>query len=175
MDYNLLIDILLGLVMIVGLGLFHEVTSYMTFNWYMIVVIIPLFSVCQVASLVKSAVDVKSNLHSITETKSIDIWYLCISLLFWLIPIVIDTGVASLSAFIKYQVVGSISMNDVYLICEIIPISLLLIPCFFVKLREILPKYTQSYIYESMGILGIAANILVLVFGGWLTVTLINT
>ena len=174
-DYNLPTDILLGLVLIVGLGFLYEKTFYMTFSWYMIVAIIPIIIVFQISSFTADKVESKPKLENIPQVKTDDALSLFASLLFWLIPIIIEAGFGGLLVCIKYQISGKISLDDVYLICEIIPICLLLIPCFFVNLREMLPNYTKTYIYDSMNILGIAANILVLVFGGWLTVTAINT
>jgi hypothetical protein len=182
MDYNLIADILLGLVMIVSIGFLYEMTSYMTFDWYIwiayipiAIAMIPIVSIVQISSLVKGEVKSEPELQNITRTKTDNVLSLFAALVFWLIPIVIEAGFASLAVFSKYKAFGSISTDDVYCICEIIPICLLLIPCLFVKLRDSLPKYTKSYIYDSMNIVGVATNILVLVFSGWLTVTAINT
>ena len=139
----------------------------------------PIASIFQIINLIKGKIDVNSDIQISPRAEPIDIWvvliWVVLTPLIWLIPIIVDVGLASLSVFIKHQLFGKVSSDDVYLICGIIPICLISIPCFFAKLREILPKGIQSYIYESMGIIGIAANILVLVVGGWLTVTAINT
>lgn len=174
MDYNLLTDILLSLAIIVCLGFLYEITAYITFNWYMMVVLLPIASAFQILIIMIDKVGSKSKSQNIREIKIDDIWALFYALPFWLVPIIVETGLGSLSVFIKYKVFGSVSIDDVYRICEIIPICLLVIPCFFVKLREAIPKYSRSYIYESFNFVGVGANILILIFGGWLTLAAIN-
>ena len=174
MDYNLLTDILLSLAMIVCLGFLYEITSYITFNWYMMVAILPIASAFQILIIMIDKVENKSKSQNIREIKMDDIWSLFYALPFWLVPIIMETGLGSLSVFIKYKVFWSVSLDDVYRICEIIPICLLAIPCFFMKLREAIPKYSRIYIYESFNFIGVGANILALMFGGWLTVAAIN-
>ena len=139
----------------------------------------PIASIFQIVNLIKGKIDVNSDIQISPKAEPIDIWvvliWVVLTPLIWLVPIIVDVGFASLSVFIKHQLFGKVLIDDVYRICAIIPICLFLIPCCSAKLRELLPKYTNSYMYDSMGVLGVAANILVLVFGGWLTVTAINT
>ena len=165
-------------MIIIGLGFLHEMTAFMTYNWYMLILIIPIMpiaSIFQIINLIKGKIDVNSDIQISPRAEPIDIWvvliWVVLTPLIWLVPIIVDVGLASLSVFIKHQLFGKVSLDDVYLICGIIPVCLISIPCFFAKLREILPKGIKAYIYDSMGIVGIAANILVLVVGGWLTVT----
>jgi hypothetical protein len=174
LDYNLLADIFLGLVVIVSIGFLHEITGYMTFHWYALVLAIPIAIGFKLWSLTRETIDVNTEQNTIPETTKNDVWDTLVSLLFWSLPVVIEMALSGFSVLSKYQVFGRVSIDDVYIICEAVPIVFLLIPCLSSKLREMLPKYTKSYIYETSDTFGVSANVLVLVVGGWLSITAIN-
>jgi hypothetical protein len=186
MDYNLLTDILLGLGIVLMVGALYEITTYITFNWCWILVGIlvglPIGIIYKIASLIKGeSATVEDNAKYNSNAVSIDkqiltgVWYFSILLLFWLTPIAIELGIASLSVFIKYKLFGNLAMDDVYRICEVVPICLILIPCLVPKLKEMLPKYTKFYIYDDLSnILGVGSNILILLYGGWISYALVN-
>jgi hypothetical protein len=175
LDYNLLVDIFLGLVVIISIGFLHEITAYMTFHWYMLVLFIPIAIGFKLWSLTRETIDINTDRSTIPEPiKNSDIWATLVSLSFWSSAIVIEIGLAGLSVLSKYQIFGRVSMDDAYIICGVVPIAFLLILGIFSKFREILPKYTKSYIYEQSDIVGIGVNLLVLIIGGWLSVKAID-
>ena len=73
MDYNLLTDILLSLAIIVCLGFLYEITAYITFNWYMMVVLLPIASAFQILIIMIDKVGSKSKSQNIREIKIDDI------------------------------------------------------------------------------------------------------
>jgi membrane protein implicated in regulation of membrane protease activity len=179
---NWILDISIGCVLLISIGLFYETTVifYTMFNWWMIIFLLPFGAVYSLFAAVYSLIEQSKKLsgnesEAILHAKSIQpaeqykqytlIGSIAIAIM-WLIPIVVDLMFGGTAIFTAHLLNSNLHLDDVYLIC-LTPALLLLITCFSEKLRKMLSNNINSSIYSSLGSIGVVANTFVVEWGGY--------
>jgi hypothetical protein len=181
---NWILDISIGCLLLISMGLFYEITVifYTMFNWWMIIFLLPFGAVYSLFAAVYSLIEQSKKLsgsesEAILHAKSIQpveqykqytlIGSIAIAIL-WLIPVVVDLIFGSVAVFVAYLLNDNLSLDDVYFI-GLTPSIILFITFLSTRIREMLSNNINSSIYTSVGAIGIITNTFIVEWGGYLT------
>jgi hypothetical protein len=180
---NWILDISIGCVLLISIGLFYETTVifYTMFNWWMMIFVLPFIAVCNLVDQVQTTmyIDEIDNESKILEYKYIkpaEQYNLGNSIAIaalWLVPIVVDLLFGSVVVFIAHLLNPNLNSDDIYLIC-LTPAIILLITCLSERLREMLSSNINSCIYSSFGAVGIVTNTFVVELSGHSIAKILN-
>jgi hypothetical protein len=176
---NWILDISIGCLLLISIGLFYETTVifYTMFNWWMIILFIPFALTYALLDLVRNTkyIDDIGNESEILEDKYIkpvEQYNLVNSIAIialWLVPIVIDLLFGSVAIFIAHLLNPNLNSDDVYLIC-LTPATLLIVFYCSRKVYEMLSNDVNEIkhpIYNELGVVGVIANTCVMEWGGY--------
>jgi hypothetical protein len=176
---NWILDISIGCLLLISIGLFYETTVifYTMFNWWMIILFIPFALTYALLDLVRNTkyIDDIGNESEILEDKYIkpvEQYNLVNSIAIialWLVPIVIDLLFGSVAIFIAHFLNPNLNSDDVYLIC-LTPATLLIILYCTRNVYEMLFKDVNEIkhpIYSGLGVIGVIMNTCVMEWGGY--------
>jgi membrane protein implicated in regulation of membrane protease activity len=175
---NLILDISIGCLLLISIGLFYEMTAifYTTFNWWIILLLVPAAAVYSLVGGAKklsaneseSLIYAKSIQPEEQETLICSIFRSIAIVIMWLIPIAVDLMLGGMAIFTAHLLNSNLHLDDVYLIC-LTPAIILSITCLSKRLRETLSTNINSSIYSSFGSIGIITNTFIVEWGGYLT------
>jgi membrane protein implicated in regulation of membrane protease activity len=173
---NWILDISIGCLLLISIGLFYEMTAifYTTFNWWIILLLVPAAAVYSLVGGAKklsaneseSLIYAKSIQPEEQETLICSIFRSIAIVIMWLIPITVDLMLGGMAIFTAHLLNSNLHLDDVYLIC-LTPAIILSITCLSKRLRETLSNNINSSIYSSFGSIGIVANTFVVEWGGY--------
>jgi hypothetical protein len=181
---NWILDMSIGCLLLISIGLFYKVTEifYVMFNWWMMIFLVPFAAVYSLVDRVRNTIHIYDTHDEakiledkyIKPVKRLNLLHSIAIAIMWLIPISVDLLFGSMAIFIAYLLNPRLNSDDVYFIC-LTPAILLFITYFSTRVREELTNNIHSAIYSSLGIFGIVTNTLVVEWGGYSVAKILGT
>jgi hypothetical protein len=172
---NWILDISIGCLLLISIGLFYETTVifYTMFNWWMIIFLLPFVAICNLAD--RSREVLNDELEILTQAKSIDpaeketLFSLVAIYVMWLIPITVDLIFGGVAIFSAHLFNSNLSLGDIYAIC-LTPATLLIVLYCSRNVYEMLFNDINEIkhpIYNESGVAEVIVNTCVIEWGGY--------
>lgn len=148
-----LLDITIGLLVLVCLALFYELTVilyfFLSIHWLILAFIIGILTE-RLTFLFKLIIEVITNP-----------WLI----LAYLIPLIVEIAIGAFGVWLRICVSDAISLIDVLIIC-VTPTAILFLPFLFSGLQSFMSKDAKYSLYETFNFPGIVFNTLIIILGG---------
>lgn len=154
---TLLLNLLIGLLLCISLGIFYESTVI----FYVMLHIHIIF----MASLIGTLFNFKETIGELIANP--------LSLVGYIIPLTVEILLGIISINIKYILNRFVSFQDVVLITTT-PLIVVSMPFVFTNLQQFISSAARFNIYESFNILGLLSNTLILFVGGMLGLYMVS-
>jgi hypothetical protein len=154
---NLLLDFSIGLLLCISLCLFYELTVifYVMMHIHLILI----------ASLISALFNFRQTIGELLINP--------LSLIGYIVPFIVQILLSIIFVYIRSSFNRAITFQDV-LIINTTPLVIVSLPFVFSNLQQLVSSSARFNIYESLNIIGLLSNTLILFLGGTLGLYIIN-